>query len=151
MSTGAERDAGSGTTRVAAYAVVQDDEGRVLLVRITAGYPSGGRWTLPGGGLNFGEDPAHAVLRELTEETGLTGEVVGLAFVDSWLRPADAEAGVDAWHAIRIVYRVRATGGSLRDETDESTDTAAWFAPPDARKLPLVPVAIRALDDIERG
>ena len=62
-------------TRVAAYALVRDAEQRVLLVRIAPGYPAAGQWTLPGGGVNFAEDPAATVVRELAEETGLDGRV----------------------------------------------------------------------------
>jgi 8-oxo-dGTP diphosphatase len=138
----------AGTTRVAAYALVRDDAAGVLLVRVAPGYPSAGQWTLPGGGLDFGEHPAHAALRELTEETGLTGEIEALAFVDSWTRPADPRSGDGAWHAIHDLDRVRLSGGSLRHEQEESTDMAAWFTPADARGLPLVPLARRALDEI---
>ncbi len=143
-----ETDAMAPVTRVAAYALAQDDEQRVLLVRIAQGYPSAGRWTLPGGGLDFGEHPARGAARELTEETGLAGEIVSLAFVDSFARDADPATSTPAWHAIRIVYRVRITGGALRDEIDESTDRAAWFSPSDARRLELVPLAALALDHL---
>ena len=146
-----DTDLAAQTTRVAAYALVQDDDGRVLLVRIAPGYPSGGRWTLPGGGLQFGEHPADGALRELTEETGLTGEVVDLAFVESWTREAQPENSLGAWHAIQIVYRIRITGGVLRDETDESTDQAAWFTAAEAQQLPLVSLASIALDHISGG
>lgn len=138
------------TTRVAAYALVED-EGRTLLVRIAPGYPSAGRWTLPGGGIDFGEHPAAGALRELTEETGLTGETVALAFVESWSREADPENSVGAWHAIQIVYHVRITGGTLRDETDESTDQAAWFTVDEMRELPLVSLASAALERVAGG
>jgi ADP-ribose pyrophosphatase YjhB (NUDIX family) len=50
-----------------ATAVVEDGQGRVLLVRHS--YVSG--WQLPGGGVNAGEPPEHAVIRELEEEIGL--------------------------------------------------------------------------------
>ena len=60
-------------TRIAAYGLCRDADRRVLLCRIVERIAPGGIWTLPGGGLDFGESPARAVLRELTEETGLTG------------------------------------------------------------------------------
>ena len=48
---------------------VFDGEGRVLLVRHR--YMAG--WRLPGGGVDRGEPPQAAVLRELREEVGLRG------------------------------------------------------------------------------
>lgn len=130
-------------TRVAAYALCTDAD-RLLLCRIAPGHWSGvGGWTLPGGGLDFGEPPADGALRELAEETGLSGSVLGLADVFSWSarwkHPVD---GVDeAFHAIQIVYRVRVTGGELRDEPDGSTDRAAWFDLDELAELPLVRLA----------
>jgi len=50
--------------RVAAYAVCRDGE-RILCCRLAPGEPSPGSWTLPGGGIDFGERPEDAVVREL--------------------------------------------------------------------------------------
>lgn len=136
-------------TRVAAYALAADDQGRVLLVRVAAGYPQAGRWTLPGGGLGFGEDPADAVLRELTEETGLAGRIASIAFVDSRTNPPRPESNLGEWHGIRIVYRVGITGGTLRDETEESTDSAAWFTREQLRSLAIVDLVEVALEHAE--
>lgn len=113
--------------RIAAYAVCVDDSERLLLVRIARGYPEVGRWTLPGGGLEFGEDPARAVIRELSEETGLEGEIEELIGIDSKHYAPSETASERAIHAIRILYRVRIVGGELRDEVDESTDRVAWI------------------------
>ena len=137
-------------TRVAAYAVCTDDSERLLLVRISSGYPAAGQWTLPGGGLEFGEDPADGVLRELTEETGLSGRVAALAFVDSRTHGPMVEAGraYGPWHGIRIVYRVDIVGGELRNETHESTDTAAWIRLAEVPSLPIVDLVEVALDHL---
>jgi ADP-ribose pyrophosphatase YjhB (NUDIX family) len=130
-------------TRVAAYALVRDDDDRILLCRIAPSVVAGAVWTLPGGGLEFGEPPDVAVLRELAEEAGYDGEIVALADVFSRTFP-DNDAG-GRLHAIRIVYRVKVVGGELRDEVDGTTDTCAWFTLDDARNLRLGDLARRAL------
>lgn len=124
-----------GRTRVAAYALCHDASGRILLCHIAPSVGAGDIWTLPGGGLEFGESPAAAAVRELAEETGLTGEIVGLVDVlDRLFTPSHAGRPL---HAIRIVYRVRIVGGVLRDEIDGSTDAAGWFTHDEAGRLRL--------------
>ena len=133
----------AGTTLVAAYVLCIDD-GRILLCRVGPGEADAGRWMLPGGGLDFGEEPGAGALRELEEESGLTGEIIGLATVDARVYPARPARPSDL-HKIRIVYRGRASVGTLRDETGGSTDTCAWFSFDEARRLPLVDLAETAL------
>jgi len=107
--------------RVAAYAVVVRAE-EVLLARWTS--PRGPEWTLPGGGLDFGEDPADAAVREVREETGYTVRLEDLLFVNSFRRVLP-DAPVD-FHAIQIVYTATVVGGELCHEIGGSTDMAAW-------------------------
>jgi ADP-ribose pyrophosphatase YjhB (NUDIX family) len=127
-------------TRVAAYALCVEDS-RILLCRIAPGWWGDvGNWTLPGGGLTFGESPEAGAIRELEEETGLTGTIRELVDLHDWSgRWTHPKDGVDeAFHAIRLVYRVEVTGGELRDEVNGSTDRAAWFTGEEASALPLV-------------
>jgi ADP-ribose pyrophosphatase YjhB (NUDIX family) len=138
VRTGIER------TRVAAYAVASDDDGRMLLCHIAPSVGVGDVWTLPGGGLDFGEAPEVAVLRELNEETGYVGELDGLVGVSD--RVFNDVDGADRLHAIRVLYRVRIVGGELRDEPDGSTDTCRWFTPSEARTVRLGELARHALD-----
>lgn len=136
-------------TRVAAYAVCRDVAGRVLLCHIAPSVGAGDLWTLPGGGLEFGEAPAVAVVRELAEETGYRGEIAGLLDVSDRLFAAVAHA--DRVHAIRIVYAVRVVAGELRDEPDGSTDTCRWFTLDEARSLRLGELARRTVEGLITG
>jgi 8-oxo-dGTP diphosphatase len=57
--------------------------GRVLLTQRKAGSHLAGLWEFPGGKVESGEDPRHALARELLEELGITvtvGEIVDVTF-----------------------------------------------------------------------
>lgn len=132
--------------RVAAYAVIVDDAERVLLARWVEGRRVA--WTMPGGGLEPGEDPEAAVRRELREETGFTIETTELLGIHSRVVPASqrihrAEVPL---HTLRIVYRADVTGGSLRYEKNGSTDMAGWFGRDDLaalQRVKLVDIALK--------
>ncbi len=136
-------------TRVAAYALCVDEAGRILLCRMAPSIIAGEVWTLPGGGLHFGESPETAVLRELDEETGQEGEIVRLVEVSDNLLRLESRPGTV--HAIRIVYRVRVTGGQLRDEPEGTTDACSWFTVDEAERLNLNDLARRAIDLLAAG
>ncbi len=126
-------------TRVAGYAWCERD-GEILLCRISPGIMAAGRWTLPGGGLHFGEDPAIGVLRELREETGLDGSIDALVAVRSTIiEPGETNSG-HRIHAIGLLYRVSVRTGELHHEIDESTDQAAWVPSADLDVLPTTPL-----------
>lgn len=132
--------------RVAAYAVVTDDDGRVLLARWTEGRRVA--WTMPGGGLEPGEAPDDAVRREVREETGYSVRVGELLGIHSRVIPASRRVhrAEDPLHTLRIVYRAEVTAGRLRFETDGSTDRAEWFTLPavaELQRVKLVDIALR--------
>jgi 8-oxo-dGTP pyrophosphatase MutT (NUDIX family) len=123
----------------AAYVVCRDHDGRILLTRfVLEGHPDSGRWSMPGGGMEWGEHPAETARRELEEETGLTatiGEVVGVSL--RWFEADEAVSG-DAGHVIGVVHEARDLAGELRREVDGTTDAVCWFTLEEARALPRV-------------
>ncbi len=109
--------------RVAAYAVIVRDDAILL-----SHWAHGDLWTLPGGGLDPGEHPAAATIREVEEETGFTVRLDELLGVDSLVTPAEMRVTHRdrPLHSIRIVYRGSVTSGELRHEAHGSSDEARW-------------------------
>jgi 8-oxo-dGTP diphosphatase len=101
-----------------AVAVLVEQQGRVLLVR-RANEPYRGLWTVPGGFINGGEDPAKAAARECLEETGLNVEVKRVLDVIAGL---EHDRGAD----FLIVYEADVISGILSPADD--ADAAEWFA-----------------------
>jgi ADP-ribose pyrophosphatase YjhB (NUDIX family) len=114
-------------TRLAAYGVIRHDD-RVLLCRVAQGNLGAGLWTLPGGGLEFGEAPGDAAVREVAEETGLHARITGDPVIHSDTGEWPFSAGPVTYHTVRFVYPMEVVGGAERREVDGSTDGCAWFA-----------------------
>ncbi|WP_344075721.1 NUDIX hydrolase [Luedemannella helvata] len=128
--------------RIGAYGVCLDARGRVLLVRLAADSTQPGRWMLPGGGVDHGEAPAAAVVREIAEETGLRVRVRGPRDVYHDMI-VDRRGGLV--HHDRLIFDVDVIDGELRDEPDGSTDAAAWVDAEELPTLPLLPFVAEAL------
>lgn len=142
--------------RVGAYGVIVRD-GQILLAHWNSRGRSG--WTLPGGGIEAGEDPHDAAVREIWEETGYHASIDQLLGVDSIIvngrnkrrkgRPAEAPL-----QNVRIVYLSSVVGGELRAEENGTTDEARWFDLREVKSLQtvsLVRVAMRLYHERPRN
>lgn len=134
-------------TRVGAYGVIVE-EGSILLAHFSAYGESS--WTLPGGGLELGESPETAAIREIREETGYDAVLESLLAVDSLQVPAARRFDRRPLHlhSLCILYRARVVGGSLRAEIGGSTDDVRWVPLHAVSTLSRVDIVEVALDHV---
>jgi len=102
-----------------AVGVMIEDAGRLLLIK-RGNDPEQGKWSMPAGFVDAGEDPAQAAAREALEETGLQVRVTGLVDVYARVRVTD---GAD----ILIVYQAQVTGGKMSPGDDAAE--VRYFGP----------------------
>ena len=114
-------------------AVVQDPEGRIVLVR----RKDNDLWALPGGGMEPGESIEDTVVREVLEETGLVVEVTGLIGVYTNPNHVMEYSDGEVRQQFSLCYTTVLKGGELRFD-DESTDIA-WVAAEQIQSLPMHP------------
>jgi ADP-ribose pyrophosphatase YjhB (NUDIX family) len=104
--------------------------GRVLLLR-RKNQPNQGRWALPGGLVELGEDVQDAAVREVLEETGLKVEIEELLDVQTDLH-RDSDSRIE-YHYILVDYLAEPVGGRLRINSESMG--AGWFNLQQIRRL----------------
>lgn len=102
----------------AAGGVVQNERGELLMIELR------GRWDLPKGHIEAGEEACVAALREVEEETGVVAELV------------DREPLMETWHAYDTYgrwelkrtrwWQMRALGGELKAQDEEGIARVEW-------------------------
>jgi 8-oxo-dGTP diphosphatase len=99
---------------VGAMALIQDDQGRLLVVEHT--YRREVPWGLPGGWLKHAESPEAGLAREVLEETGYRVRVQSLLAADFW-----------GSHQFDLLYRASIESGTY--QSSDETARHAWCLP----------------------
>lgn len=81
--------------RISVKALITDDDGKFLLCQ-----EEDGKWELPGGGLEYGETPQEALIREVKEEMGLT-----ITFVEQHPSYFVTSFNPQAPHRANVLYK----------------------------------------------
>ncbi len=120
------------TVLVSAVALI-DVDGRILLTQRPEGKPMAGLWEFPGGKVEPGETPEHALIRELQEELG----------IDTWescLAPLTfASHGYQDFHLLMPLFACRKWQGTPQPRENQALK---WVRPNALRDYPMPPADI---------
>jgi 8-oxo-dGTP diphosphatase len=113
-------------------------DGKILLVQRRM-RPEIGKWSIPAGFVDQGEDPQETAVREAREETNLNVAIEGLIGV---YQNPPAQGGASLF----IMYKARLLGGTLQAGDDAAA--AAFFAPDDLPEIAFASTRA-AIDQLE--
>lgn len=123
------------THRVGAFAIIRDDDGRVLISRRS----DSGWFNLPGGGVESHESAPEGLVREVREETGLEvaiGRLIGL-----YAKPQK--------HEMVLTFEARVTGGTL--QPSDEADLHEWVTPDLLNERQVLPKHLERIQDALRA
>lgn len=107
--------------KISVRALIKNNE-RILLLRRAGGNPLyRGQYELPGGKVEFGEDPEQSLRREVGEELGVEAGVIQLYRVISWMDTVER----DTQHII-VVYLAGLTDPSAKISLSSEHDKFQW-------------------------
>jgi 8-oxo-dGTP pyrophosphatase MutT (NUDIX family) len=122
--------------------MIRDAAGRLLLVRNR----DDGLWQTVGGGMDPGEEPADAAVREAFEETGLLVEPTRVIGVYGGPLFQLTYPNRDVVSYVGIAFAARVVGGAERP-CEEEVDRLGWFAREGMLALPMAPHTRRLIED----
>jgi ADP-ribose pyrophosphatase YjhB (NUDIX family) len=118
---------------VAVSAFIQDNKGRILMIRRT----DNDLYSIPGGQLELGETLAEAAVREVREETGIECEVTGVIGLYSDPKHVIAYDDGEVRQEFSICFRAHVTGGTLR--TSNESSEVLWSKPKELEQIKIHP------------
>ena len=125
--------------------MIRNDKGEMLLgLRTENCRNEAGKWSAPGGGVEFGETLAEAGKREVLEEFGIEVEITRIIDVIDHIIPAEKQ------HWVNPLLEARIVSGSPKIMEPDKLDKISWF-PLDALPENLTINWIEFFQDVKDG
>ncbi|MDD5586119.1 MAG: NUDIX domain-containing protein [Alphaproteobacteria bacterium] len=124
--------------------IIEPHESTILLVKRKKP-PEAGKWSIPGGAVDFGETFEAAVIREVKEEVGLEVEVLRLLRLTDHILP---EEGV---HWVTPAFEVRIVGGEAQNLEPDKHEAVEWFSLKDLPQELTMTTSLALASYIERN
>ena len=132
--------------KIGSSAIILDEaRGKILLTRRT----DNGRWCLPGGAMDPGENLEECCVREVREETGLVVRVVRLIGVYSTPHRITYYADGNRWQTVSVNFLAEVTGGTLG--VSNETTAVGFFAPAEIAVLDMIDPHMERIEDFLAG
>jgi 8-oxo-dGTP pyrophosphatase MutT (NUDIX family) len=113
--------------KIAAHGLIKNKNKYLITRRSLLNDYKPGEWDLPGGTIEFGEDPLRALDREILEEASLKVKVVKPLYIYSFISNPSR-------HQFQIVYECNYLGGEVKLNPKEH-DKFIWATIPKIGKL----------------
>lgn len=138
-------------THLGVYGVLLENN-KILLIKKARG-PHKGKWDLPGGSIEFGEEPYETLKREFYEETGITELEGRIRTAKSYtLIYQYKENQLEELHHIGIIYDVEIINNNFKLKTygdEQDSLGASWITLDEIKKIEVTPFVREIFDNGE--
>ncbi|GGH54392.1 hypothetical protein GCM10008014_23020 [Paenibacillus silvae] len=136
-------------THLGVYGLAKWQQSYLLIQKARGPYV--GKWDLPGGRMEFGEQPEASLIREFEEETGLVPSKVSVSSSQSTVLQWEIQGEPEEVHHIGILYHVISLQGNQLQQIKRVADGhdslgAEWFTSDQIKDMELTPFAKYMID-----
>ncbi len=131
---------------IAVYGLIYNKNGEILIIKRAAHDTFPNVWELPGGTLEFGQDPKEEVQREISEETNLFATIYQVLSIASYIE----ETNDTIVQAIRIAYYAKLENEAQVIQLSKDHSDYMWVSPYELKNILVSDFLLRVLEEVRK-